>query len=308
MASGKYIIYQGGKVISESNNIITNEGMNIIRSYLCGTISAWAGAIAIGTMNSTNPSATDTSLDYEVSRVPVTIISIEGNEIIVRASVAAEFSAKIYELGIYPAITNSTSLGFDDRLILSFDEVFLNSSDGLPASSSLFTESTRIGGSALIFNTSARDLYVEKVINLTGYSGLDSFSLLYKTHSIGNNRNVTITLYDNQLPTPGTSQVVMSLDGSALGYKKVTQLFGNFVNTNNFNGQVVKIGVSGSSASGAGTFYLDAFKVNDSDETNPNFALVSRSLIGTQNGDTSTDYVVKPAGVEVDIEYRLDIS
>ena len=159
MISGRYLIYENGNIISESKNIITNEGMNIIRSYLCGSISAWAGAISIGTMNITSPSVTDSSLDYEVSRVPVNLISIDGNEIIVRASVSAEFSAKIYELGIYPAVTNITSLGFDDRLLLSFDELYLNSSDNLPASSSLFTTSSRIGGKSLIFNTSARDLY-----------------------------------------------------------------------------------------------------------------------------------------------------
>lgn len=308
MISGRYLVYKEGELISESKNVITNEGMNIIRSYLCGSISAWAGAISIGTMNITSPSSTDISLDYEVSRIPVNLISMDGSEIVVRASLSAEFSAKIYELGIFPAITNSTSLGFDDRLVLSFDELYLNSSDDLPVSSNFFTDSSRIGGKALIFNTSARDLYTEKIINLTGYSNLDSFSLLYKTQSSGNNRNITITMYDSQLPSPGTKQTTISLDGSSTGYKKSTVLFGNFTEANNFNGEVVKIKISGPSTSGSGTFYIDAFKVNDSDETNPNFALVSRSLIGTQNGDTSTDYVIKPAGVEVDIEYRVDIS
>lgn len=308
MIKGKYTISQEGKVIAESNNIITNEGMNIIRSYLAGFIPIWGGAIAIGSMNSTTPSSTDSALDFEVARIPVSLISIEGNEIIIKGSLAADFQAEIYELGVYPSVTNSTSAGYDDKLLLNGNESWFNSSDGLAIASNNFSENGRVGYRNIIINNAAKNIYAEAGANIKGYSALDSISILYKVDSTGNNQILRLTFYDNQLPTPGTKYYDFTLTGSSTGYKKVGTLLGNFTETGNFNGEVVRMGLSCSSVTGSGTFGFDALKINDEDETNPNFALVSRSLIGVQNGTSSTDYVVKPGGVEIDIEYRMEVS
>lgn len=308
MINGRYLIYSDGQLISESNNIITNEGMNIIRSYLAGFIPIWSGAIAIGSMNSTSPSATDTALDFEVARIPVSFISIDGNEIVIKGSLPADFQTEIYELGIYPSISNSTSSGYDDKLVLNGNENWFNTSDGSSAASSNFIDGGRVGYRNIIFNSSAKNIYSETSINLVGYSSLDSISILYNVNSIGNNQTMRVTFYDSQLPTPGTRHFDFVLNGSSTGYKKITTLLGNFTDTGNFNGQVSRIGLSSSSLTGAGTFYFDALKINDEDETNPNFSLVSRSLVGVQNGVSQTDFVVKPAGIEIDIEYRMEVS
>lgn len=308
MIKGRYIISHNGNIISQSENIITSEGMNIIRSYLAGFTPIWCGAIAIGSMNSTSPSTSDTSLDFQIARIPVSFISIEGNEIIVKGSLSAEFQAEIYELGIYPTVTNSTSSGYDDKLILNASETWFNTSDGLIADSSNFSSGGRVGFRNIIFNDTAKNIYSDTAINLNGYSSLDSIGLLYKTQSSGSNKTIRLTFYDSQLPTPGTKYYEFSLNGSTTGYKSLSTLLGNFTETGNFNGEVSRIGLSCSATTGAGTFYFDSLKINDEDETNPNFALVSRSLVGVQNGTSSTDFVVKPAGIEVDIEYRMEVS
>jgi hypothetical protein len=308
LIKGRYIISHNGNIISESDNIITSEGMNIIRSYLAGFVPIWCGAIAIGSMNSTSPSNSDTSLDFQVARIPVSLISVEGNEIVVKGSLSAEFQAEIYELGIYPTVTNSTSSGYDDKLILNSGETWFNVSDGTVSDSSNFINGGRVGFRNIIFNDSVKNIYSDTNINLNGYSALDSIGLLYKTQSTGSNKIIRLTFYDNQLPTSGTKYYDFTLNGSSSGYKSLKTLLGNFTETGNFNGEVSRVGLSCSSTTGSGTFYFDSLKINDEDETNPNFALVSRSLVGVQNGTSSTDYVIKPAGIEVDIEYRMEVS
>ena len=296
----------GGEIVSESYNAITNDGIAIIRGYLANPTFNWAGAISVGAMNKTAAASTNTSMDYEIAKVPVLLRSVQNNEIIVKGVLNSNFSGRIYELGIYSEAANISSNGFDDSLVSNFDELWLNTSNDTEVSSGNFSSNSRVGDRNLIVSTSAVDVYAATGIDLAGYSSLDSISLLYNVASTNaGNRVVRVTFIDSQLPTPGTKYADFTISTSSTGFDKVTTLLGNFTETGNFNGEVTKIKVT--CASGSGTIHLDAIRVNDEDEVNPNFALVSRSLIGTQNGNTTSDYVVKPSGVEVDIEYRVEL-
>jgi hypothetical protein len=297
-----------GDVVSESYNAITNDGMAIIRSYLANPTFNWAGAISIGSMNKTAAAATNTSMDYEIAKIPVVLRSVQNNEIIIKGVLNSNFSGRIYELGIYSEATNVSSNGFDDSLIVNFDELWLKTSDNTEVSSGSFTSTSRVGDRNLIVGTAAMDVYSAAGINLNGYSSLDSISLLFNVNTIDPvDRVVRVTFVDSQLPTPGTKYADFTIDTSFSGYDKLTTLLGNFTETGNFNGDVTRIRITASSYAGAGLVHLDAIRINDEDEVNPNFALVSRSLIGTQNGNATSDYVVKPSGVEVDIEYRVEL-
>lgn len=282
--------------------------MYLIRSYLANPTSNWAGAISVGAMNSTASASTNTSMDFELARIPVLLRSVENNEIVIKGVLNSDFSGKIFELGLYPEVFNTLSDGFDDRLILNFDEIWLATADNLEINSSNFSSSSRAGESNLKIGTSAMDIYTNIGINLSGYTSLDSTSFMYNVTATGTNRSFRITFIDSQLPTPGTKYADFTLDCSSTGYKKISKLLGDFTETGNFNSDIVKINITASSYANTATVELDAFRINDADETNPDFALVSRSLIGSQNGSTSTDYVNKPAGVEVDIEYRVQIA
>ena len=308
MISGKYIIKCQGEIISESSNAITDEGLYLIRSYLANPTSNWAGAISIGAMNSTAASSTNSSLDFELARIPVLLRSVENNEIVIKGVLNSDFSGKIFELGIYPEVFNTLSDGFDDRLILNFDELWLKTSDNLEFSSTNFSTNSRAGENNLEVEAAAIDIYTNIGINLSGYTSLDESSLMYNVTTTGTNRTVRITFIDSQLPTPGTKYADFVLNCSTTGYKKLEKVLGDFTETGNFNSNVVKINITAASYANTATVELDAFRINDADETNPDFALVSRSLIGVQNGSLSTDYVNKPAGVEVDIEYRMQLS
>lgn len=308
---GKYRIFEDGVLKEEVENLITTEGKNLIRNYLAGTAGSWSGSIAIGALNSQAPSVSDSGLQFEIVRVPVTLSAVRGSDIILSADIEPETAGRIFELGVYPTVTNSFSAGFDDRTIASFAENWVDSS-GVSLVSSKFdgTEdapTARVGYRNLIVNNSAMDTNYSLGLNLSGYSDLDSLSILYKVTSTGTNKVVRITFYDDQLPTAGTRYFDFTLDGSTTGYKKTTEIFGNFTSTGGFNGNVANISITSASGSFA-VVHLDAIKLDDADETNPNFALVSRALIGQVGGTASTDYFEKRAGVNMTIEYVVELS
>ena len=310
MIKGRYVVKIGDSV-KEFNNVITTEGLAIIRNYLAGNTSNWAGSIAVGTLNLSAPSSSDSKLEFEIARVPVLIYSVEDNEIVLNATLSSEIEGRVYELGVYPAVSNVASLGFDDKVVATFSENWTDQF-GVPLNSSNFsgTEEAvqgRSGYRNLIVGASGITAYLESGIDVSGYSQLDSFTILYNVTATGANRTVRVQFVDDQLPTAGTKYFDFVLNGSSTGYKIITALIGNFTSTGNFNNNVSRIIITSAAASGC-TVQLDAMKFDDADETNPDFALVSRALIGTVSGNTSNDYIVKPSGIEMDIEYRLEIS
>jgi hypothetical protein len=307
---GKYLIYQDSKLVGEYHNVLTTEGKSLIRNYLAGNIGAWSGSIAIGAMNSTAPSVSDSGLEFEIIRVPVVLSTVKGNNIILSADIDSTIAGRIFELGVYPTVTNSFSAGFDDKIIANFSEDWTDDL-GVSLTSSNFngTEElpiARVGYRNLIIGSSGIDTLYSIGLDLSGYSDLDSMSMLYKVTSTGSDRTLRLTFYDNQLPTPGTKYYDFTLSGSSAGYKTISAQFGLFTETGDFNNNVSKVGISSSGS--VAPVELDAIKLDDSDETNPNFALVSRALIGSSGGNSSTDYFEKRAGTTMTIEYVVELT
>ena len=296
MIKGKYRVYENGSLIGEYNNIITTQGFNIIRNYLAGNTDAWAGAISLGALNLSSPSLSDISMEFELARYNIDASGVRGNNILLSAEVDSNFSGQIYEVGIYPTLRNEMSGGFDDRVIVTFNENWVDSAGvSLPSNKFEGAEENplaRSGVRSMIFD---------------GYSDLDSISILYKTAVLGANKTIRLTFYDNQLPTAGTKYYDFQFDGTTTGYKKISQLLGYFTETNNFNGDVSRVELSSLSGDYA-TIHIDSIKFDDSDETNADFALVSRALIGQVGGTASTDYFEKRDGSTMTIEYEMELT
>jgi hypothetical protein len=311
LIKGRYTIKDSSGIVYECENVITSDGLSIIRNYLAGNTSSWAGSIAVGALNSSAPTSSDSKLEFEISRVPVLIYSVEDNEIVLNATLSSELEGRIYELGVYPAVSNASSRGFDDKVIATFSETWTDAAGvELLASNFSGTEESvdgRSGYRNLIVSPTGITAHFSTGLDTSGYTQLDSMTILYNTSSTGANRTVRVTLVDDQLPTAGTRYYDFTLIGSSTGYKTVTALLGNFVSTGNFNNNVSKIIITYSAASGC-TVHLDAIKFDDTDESNLDFALVSRALVGTPGGNTTNDYIIKPSGVEMDVEYRLEIT
>jgi hypothetical protein len=303
---GKYFFRIDGNLVHECSNIITTDGMHIIRTYMAGGVSDWAGALSIGASNLNAPTQSDRALEFQSIRVPVLLKSVDGNELVISGVLPSEFNGKIYEIGLYSSVVNISSDGFDDRVLVNFDETWTDS-DGEPLSTSLYSNNSRLGSRSL--DTSNTSIYAQSnaSIDISGYSSLDNISILYNVSVVGLDRVVTLTFEDDQLPTPGSKTITITLPGENLGYQVFTTELGNLID-NNFNNVISKIIISASSDPTFAEVEIDSIRINDADETDPLFALVSRSLIGSVGGDSSSDYITKNAGVEVDIEYRVRIT
>ena len=310
MINGKYNVYENGHLIGSYPNVITSQGYNIIRNYLAGNTRNWAGAIALGAMNQNSPSSSDISLEYELARYPISISGVRGNNIALVAEIDSSFSGQVFELGIYPQLRNDSSGGFDDRVIVTFNENWTDSSGvSLPSSYFSGTEDTPLARSvyrSIIFNNNALIAETETSVGMSGYSDLDSVSILYKTQTTGNNQTIRLKFYDDQLPVAGTRYFDFVFDGSTTGYKKVSSQLAYFTETGNFNDVVSKVELTSFSGTQA-TIHIDSIKFDDSDSINPDFALVSRALIGQVNGSASTDYFEKRAGSTMIIEYEMEL-
>lgn len=303
---GKYYIYENGSLIGQYNNIITSDGMHIIRTYLSGGVSDWAGALSVGAMNFSAPSINDRSLEFESIRVPVLLKSVDGDELVISATLPSEFNGKIFELGLYSSVVNISSEGFDDKLLTNFDELWTDI-NGDELSTSYFSSNSRVGGRNLEVSNSSIYTQSNSSLDISGYSNLDNLCILYNVTALGSDRILTIKFEDDQLPVPGSKTITISIPGNTLGYQTIVTQLGNLVNSN-FNNIISKIIISGSSDPSFAEIEIDAIRINDADEIDPLFAMVSRSLIGTVAGNSSSDYVIKNAGIETDIEYRVRIS
>lgn len=304
-------MYENDSLIGEYNNIITTQGFNIIRNYLAGNTDAWAGAISLGALNLSSPSLSDISMEFELARYNIDASGVRGNNILLSAEVDSNFSGQIYEVGLYPTLRNEMSGGFDDRVIVTFNENWVDSTGvSLPSNKFEGAEENplaRSGVRSMIFDDTSLTTYAETSVGINGYSDLDSISILYKTAVLGANKTIRLTFYDNQLPTSGTKYYDFQFDGTTTGYKKISQLLGYFTETNNFNGDVSKVELSSLSGDYA-TIHIDSIKFDDSDETNTEFALVSRALIGQVGGTASTDYFEKRDGSTMTIEYEMELT
>lgn len=312
MIKGRYRIICEGDCIKEFDNVITDTGYSIIRSYLAGRTPSWAGSIAIGSMNSSAPSSSNTSLEFQSARMPVTLSAVDESEIILSSELTEEFEGRIFELGVYPSVINMAASGFDDSILTSFGEIWEDSSGNVLDSSKFDGDEdepmARVGYRNLIIDNNMSTASYINSIDINGYSDFDSITMLYKTTSVGTNRVIRLKFYDDQLPTPGTMYADFTTDGSSLGYKTESKLIGLFTKSNNFNGNVSSIEIENlDTQSTQSNVHIDAIKFDDLDTVNPDFGLVSRAIIGQVGGETENDYFEKNSGTNITIEYRMYI-
>jgi len=310
LLNGKYSIYIDNVKQGEFNNIITNSGLNIIKKYLTGSVAEWAGSIAIGALNTSDPSTTDTILQYEFARYPINLKSYDTStgEIILKASFPASLIGKVYELGVFSYVRNPFSNGFDDKVIFNFDEYWTNTGIGTTASLSI---SGRVGTNDLaIASGSAYAIEAPISLDISGYSNTDYLDVLYNVTTLqaSSVRSASIKFSDNQLPTPSTASIVISLPASATGYKVYSLPVSSIVKDSTFNNNVSKISITVEGGAKTSVLTIDSAKFRDVSLSDENLCLVSRALIGINGGDTSTDSFTKTAGAEMDIEYRMTIS
>jgi hypothetical protein len=305
MIKGTYIYYEDGQEIYRSENVITKYGKRFLTSFIAGRDSFQSKSMAFG-IDSTAAQDTNTRLGFEFYRTPVlfgstdiqTLNDTSTYSVVYKATIPQDVSGYITEVGLYPEFKESLS-SYDSKFIADFDNQLDWTNTPLITSTD-----ARVGEYLLSMSsngTSAKEYKTNvQSIDLSGYSVNDTLRLAYVKND-SNLQNIIIKFYSSA--TDYYSVTITPESGT--GYKlsaniTIDNLFSNASTANVDPSNINQIGIVVTPVSGQSTSVgLDALRVNDEDTFNPEFGLISRSVLSTP--------LVKLAGRQVDVEYRLDL-
>jgi len=242
--------------------MITKFGKRFLTSYIAGASDFNSKDLAIGIGNTAvDANGNDTKLEFEFYRLPVTLGSFDISQTGVDGGGNPIFA--------YTAIYKAT-VPQDVSGVIS--EIGLY--PGVRSSNNSYDSKS-------------------------GYSVNDSLSIAYKK----NDNNVTairVKLYSSETqyyyadftPSSGTGDKIQSISMSSV--------FSNISATAPDPTNITKVGVEVTAGSGGPTtVYFDGLRINDEDTFDPQYGLISRSVLTTP--------LQKPSGRPVDIEYKLQL-
>lgn len=305
MIKGTYIYYENGKEIYRSSNVITKYGKRFLTNFIAGTDSFLSKSMAFG-IDSTAATENNTRLGFEFYRTPVMFGSTDiqtSNEtttysVVYKATIPQDVAGYITEVGLYPEFRESLS-SFDSKFIADFESQLDWTNTPL-----ITLDGARIGQYLLIMSsngTAAKEYKTNiQALDLSGYSVNDTLRLAFIKYD-ANLQNIIIKFYSSSsdfysvtiTPGPGTGYNLSS-------EITLNNLFSNASTANVDPTNINQIGITVTPTSGqSASVGLDALRINDEDTFSPNFGLISRSILSTP--------LVKLAGRQVDVEYRLDL-
>lgn len=305
MIKGTYIYYENGKEIYRSSNVITKYGKRFLTNFIAGTDSFSSKSMAFG-VDSTAATENDTRLGFEFYRTPIlfgstdiqTLNDITNYSVVYKATIPQDVAGYITEVGLYPEFKESLS-SFDSKFILDFESQLEWTNTPL-----ITLDEARIGQYLLKMSsngTSAKEYKTNiQTLDLSGYSVNDTLRLAFIKYD-ANLQNIIIKFYSSDLDFYSVTVTPASGTGYKLSSEiTLNNLFSNASTTNVDPTNINKIGITITPTSGQSTSVgLDGLRINDEDTFSPNFGLISRSILTTP--------LVKLAGRQVDVEYRLDL-
>lgn len=308
MIKGTYIYYQDGIEIYRSSNIITKFGKRFLTNFVAGRSSFNEKSLAIG-IDDTAATENDTRLGLEFYRTPVefgstdinTVGGISSYSVVYKATLPQSLAGVIHEVGLYPQNTVSLN-NYDSKFLAGFDSQ-LDWYDSTQMSPDYVSENSRVGENVLEF-LSGDDVSKEYFSNinsldLSGYSVNDTIKFSYYQNDT-NLSSIKIKLYSSNSDYYSASLTA----GAEVGYQisedvLMSEFLNNPTGTPDVS-DISKIGIEVFPVTGEQTSIgADALRINDEDTFNPIYGIISRSVLSTP--------LVKLAGRQVDIEYRLDL-
>jgi archaellin len=305
MIKGTYIYYEDGQEIYRSENVITKYGKRFLTNFISGRDSFASKSMAFG-IDSTAAQDTNTRLGFEFYRTPVlfgstdiqTLNDTTTYAVVYKATIPQDVAGYITEVGLYPEFKESLT-SYDSKFIADFDNQLDWTNTPL-----ITTTDARVGQYLLSMSsngTSAKEYKSNiQAIDLSGYSVNDTLKLAYVKND-ANLQNIIIKFYSSA----SDYYSVTVTPASGTGYKlssdiTIDNLFSNASTANVDPSNINQIGIVITPSTGQSTSVgLDALRINDEDTFDPNFGLISRSVLSTP--------LVKLAGRQVDVEYRLDL-
>lgn len=293
---GTYVFSQNGVEVGRSNNLVTDIGRKIILQYLSRAREEWAADMAIGSLNTT-PLSSDTQLNFETGRYPVTLktflsaTSTDPDLIVVRATIPENVYANIYEIGLYPTKTSFSTVSNRNNIMLSdFSDLTDWSTSAGTTTVNEFTpqgeSSPRIGANSVALSNSTTYLNTNLSIPITGYSSIDSLQILIYNSTAG---IVTVTLTD----VSGITQSISFTTTNNTGYTSLSTLFGSSISDFTY---ITAISIA---TNASASLTIDAIKTSDASEISVEECLVSKSVLTTP--------IAKLYNVPLDIDYYLEL-
>lgn len=321
MIKGTYIFYENGLEIYRSENLITKFGKRFITNYLAGNVSFNEKDMAVGIATDLEYgiSSSNSRLGFEFYRLPVSYSGIDirqnsgvfdenGNpeflySVVYKATLPQDVAGRINEISLYPGKRTSTN-NYDNKFITDFEDNtvwFDSSSYNPPTVSSL---NTRIGSYLLKWSTSGASTTKEykssiNTLDISGYSVYDSITLAFNQED-ANLSSIKVRFYSSDTAYFESTIATTNVPGNKIQSVTLNSMLSSGVNNPDATA-ISKIGIIATSGSGgAATVYLDGLRINDEDTFDPTYGMISRSTLTTE--------LIKSAGRQVDIEYRLDLS
>jgi hypothetical protein len=322
MMQGIYRIYKDGKLVAEKENQMTVAGRAIVLKALMGLIPSIGGNIQVGISSVPNQAANsdglipDTRLGFSVSSIPVRLAFLDnsGNydAMVFRGTLPSSAdSFTIHELGIFPSNPDE-SKPLSEQLLVSGEssDTWLRAGQGIgsvsgnpPATSGYistaptnFSGGFRVGSTALFLKQN-EVLRINKTFSQFSSSGQNAFNIednisIAYSKKTGDTPKIILKFLTNDAnyfttnftATTGTTYVIRDILRSSFT-STLTPSWGNI------NG--IEITVENSDV------IIDAIRINDNNNLDTAFGMVSRTVLGSGN------LITKGASEAVDIEYYL---
>lgn len=282
--------------------MITTLGKQQIISYIAGLSPSIGQSLAVG-IRSTTPSSADTSMGFEVARVPITSVSLDPktNVVTFKGTLEDAGGYTVNEVGLWSSGGDS----LDSSLILTFDEM----TEGWDAGTDEIdvSESTvsRIGDSMMniaVSGATAKTItYEVETTDLTGMLGPDD------TWSLALNKvaasTLTVKLKINSLE--GSLELnFFPSDTSATGYMFSSVKIKDATVTGSFDPSAVEgyaLTVQPTSTNQTnGSVQLDGIVANNSPAEREGSVLVARDVVSPAFKTSLTG--------GTDVEYKLGVS
>jgi hypothetical protein len=292
--------------------MITKFGKRFITSYLANGLNFNDKDIAIG-IGSTPATVNDTDMQFEFYRSGVflgstdiqtnTATGITTYSVVYKTTLPTDVEGIISEIGIFPS-TSVQNTDYSSRYISSFEDTSLwkDSSGNQPEKVS--TPTPKIGSS--YFSVSAlsgqsKSYSLDTVFDISGYGVEDGIKIAFYQTDL-NLDYVYVKFYSS----PDNYKEIRFAGTSSIGHKVLESSLSSLFNssfsssgaTDFANITKIEVGAKAKS-SGATNVLLDGLRLNDEDKYNTQYGLVSRSVL--------TEPIVKTLGVEMDIEYKINL-
>lgn len=295
MIKGVYYFYQDGELLAKSENILTTEGKRLLLRVLAEQAASLGQAIGVG-VSAVAATAADTRLGWEVDRSAIDIkaVDYDNSLVVMKTTLPQNTAYTIYEIGLWSQFTNSLNTETSSRILTTFETDVENWTNF-----TLDTTQNRTSRNAMRIdaNASTTKIAVSNVdLDLSGYSSVDQFSVAF--YKANNNINTLGLVFESATGVYRKNTTVSSLP---VGYNVINLNKGDFVATGTPDwSAITKIDIEVTAGGTAGYLIMDGIRIEDADTLNPDYALVSRSVLASP--------LVKTDNSPMDVEYALEFT